>query len=434
MTPPDPFLPGHSPGTKPPLVGLVNGRPTPLPPGIAARVDITPDSVQQAALNFATGQQHLADAWMRLKSGLDANTGMAGTGGPAKAFTAKYDPALKTIWKGFDSGIIHLGGTSKGLTQTANNHLKADHHSQAGKHRSGPEKLPFAQVYPSMSMGAPGSAMGQGTAGMGPLAKLWPNASVSGLAAAATVWRAAAHEIHAVGDWLHWTIGTITDTSSGHDIDAMFGYFEKIWTPAGGGLLGELEGACTAMAGACDQYASKVTSARTKMKWELVAAGVGVSLTTAGGILLSIPTAGGSDAAAGAADAAEVSAILSPTARELIVTTYAAVMSALSGDILGALTLALSTIPSITLVETEVEEDLEPVLEEEMAAAGGVKLPGTLTITAENPSESEVNAAKHMQALGHDVILRDPVGPRAGGLTSDLVVDGEKWMCTHLGQ
>src|SRR4051812_25536493 len=87
-------------------------RPGPLPPGIAARVDITPESVQRVAMNFATGQQHLADAWMRLQSGLDANAGMAGTGAPATAFTAKYDPALSTIWKGFDAGIIHLGGTS----------------------------------------------------------------------------------------------------------------------------------------------------------------------------------------------------------------------------------------------------------------------------------------------------------------------------------
>lgn len=342
-----------------------------MPPGIAARVDITPASVQQAAANFATGQQHLADAWMRLQVGLDANAGMAGTGGAAKALALKYDPALKTIWKGFGSGVIHLGGTSKGLTQTANNHLKADHHSHADPHGS-PERFSFARVYPNMSMAEPGSVVGQGGAGLpGPLAKLWPNASVAGLGAAASVWRAAAKEIQAIGEWLHWSIGTVTDTSRGHDIDAMFGYFEKIWTPAGGGLLGKLQDACTAMASACDQYASKVRAARTKMKWELVAAGIGVTITTAGGILLSIPSGGTSDAAAAAADDAEVTAILTPAARELIVSTYAAVMTALSGDVLGALTIALSSIPTITLIETEVEEDLEPILEDEMAATGG---------------------------------------------------------------
>lgn len=151
----------------------------------------------------------------------------------------------------------------------------------------------------------------------------------------------------------------------------MFGYFEKIWTPAGGGLLGKLEDSCTAMASACEQYASNVSSARTKMKWELVVAGIGVTITTAGGVLLTPVTGGGSDAGAAAADAAEVTAILTPTARELIVTVHAAVLSALSGDVLGALTLALSSIPTITVIETEVEEDLEPLIDDEMAVSEG---------------------------------------------------------------
>ena len=300
MTPPQPPFPASGTPNSP-FAGLINGRPAPLPPGIATRVDITPDSVQRAAVNFATGQQHLADAWMRLQTGLNANAGMAGTGGPAKVFTSKYDPALQTIWKGFGSGIIHLGGTSKGLTQTANNHLKADHHSRADSRGSGAEKLPFARVDSKMSMAEPGPATGQGGSGLpGPLSRLWPNASVDGLNEAASVWRSAAKEIHTIGDWLHWTIGTITDTSSGADIDAMFGYFEKIWTPAGGGLLGKLEASCTAMASACEEYASKVNGARTKMKWELAAAGVGVTITTVGGVLLTPVTGGGSDAGAAA--------------------------------------------------------------------------------------------------------------------------------------
>jgi hypothetical protein len=152
MSPPHPGSSGPSS-----LGWRVLDRPVPLPPGIAARVNITPESVQRVAVNFATGQQHLADAWMRLQSGLGASAGMAGTGAPARAFTAKYDPALTTIWKGFDAGLIHLGGTSKGLTQTANNHLKADHHSRADRPRSGPDRLPFARVYPSMSPMTPKS-------------------------------------------------------------------------------------------------------------------------------------------------------------------------------------------------------------------------------------------------------------------------------------
>nr|WP_272917939.1 polymorphic toxin-type HINT domain-containing protein [Actinomadura rayongensis] len=53
--------------------------------------------------------------------------------------------------------------------------------------------------------------------------------------------------------------------------------------------------------------------------------------------------------------------------------------------------------------------------------------PGFLTITAANPSPSEIKAAAFMAGLGKRVELRDPVGTRAGGLTSDLLVDGVPW-------
>jgi filamentous hemagglutinin len=49
---------------------------------------------------------------------------------------------------------------------------------------------------------------------------------------------------------------------------------------------------------------------------------------------------------------------------------------------------------------------------------------GTLNVTAANPLASERVAAEHMAGLGRNVELRDPVGTRAGGGTSDLLVDG----------
>ena len=50
---------------------------------------------------------------------------------------------------------------------------------------------------------------------------------------------------------------------------------------------------------------------------------------------------------------------------------------------------------------------------------------GSLTIMeGGNYSTSEVNAAKYMADLENDVVLRPPVGTRAGGGTSDLLVNG----------
>ena len=39
-------------------------------------------------------------------------------------------------------------------------------------------------------------------------------------------------------------------------------------------------------------------------------------------------------------------------------------------------------------------------------------------------SQSELNAARYMAEQGHDVVLRPPVGTRADGGTSDLLVNG----------
>ena len=50
---------------------------------------------------------------------------------------------------------------------------------------------------------------------------------------------------------------------------------------------------------------------------------------------------------------------------------------------------------------------------------------GKLTIIdGENYSTSEINAAQYMAGLENDVVLRPPVGTRAGGQTSDLLVNG----------
>jgi filamentous hemagglutinin len=53
---------------------------------------------------------------------------------------------------------------------------------------------------------------------------------------------------------------------------------------------------------------------------------------------------------------------------------------------------------------------------------------GKLTIVEGGSySASEQNAARYMSEQGHDVTLRPPSGTRAGGGTSDLLVDGKPY-------
>lgn len=75
-----------------------------------------------------------------------------------------------------------------------------------------------------------------------------------------------------------------------------------------------------------------------------------------------------------------------------------------------------------------VSEDPAAVRGPDPTSNGGPSpAPGDVTITAQEPSASEVAGAEHMASLGHSVELRDPVGTRAEGYTSDLTVDGVRW-------
>jgi RHS repeat-associated protein len=59
------------------------------------------------------------------------------------------------------------------------------------------------------------------------------------------------------------------------------------------------------------------------------------------------------------------------------------------------------------------------------SATASVEEQGSLLIEAGAKfSQSEINAARYMESLGNDVVLRSPVGTREGGLTSDLLVNG----------
>lgn len=53
----------------------------------------------------------------------------------------------------------------------------------------------------------------------------------------------------------------------------------------------------------------------------------------------------------------------------------------------------------------------------------GVEGHGSVTVSAKNPSASELRSAKHMQAKGYNIELRDPVNTGLGR-TSDLLING----------
>ncbi|WP_345434490.1 hypothetical protein [Actinoallomurus vinaceus] len=239
------------------------------------RVDVSPAMVDGAAKNFAVGQHDLIDTWMRLLGGLDGNHGMAGNDKAANIFNAKYAPAVQAAWKAFRQAIVVIGGASLGLTQTANNHLAADHRSRADASGGASALLGPNEVYPDMSLAEPQSAIGPAATGpyLGAnrilatlLVGYWPAAHPNNLENAAGKWYAAANEVNKVAEWLNWSIGQLADSSKTRDFAAIQRYWHKVYQAGDGhSLLGGLIKLCNALGDACDRYANVTWATQNKI-------------------------------------------------------------------------------------------------------------------------------------------------------------------------
>ncbi|WP_345367541.1 hypothetical protein [Actinoallomurus liliacearum] len=327
----------------------------------SSRVEVTPDMVAGAAKNFAVGQRDIVDAWMRLQGALEANHGMAGDDKAAHAFDAKYAPAVQAVWKGFRQAIVVLGGTSLGLTQTANNHLSADHRSRADGRHAPIGLLGPNQVYPDMSMTVSASAIGPAATGpyLGAnkvLAKLlagyWPAAQPNNLESAAGAWRNAASEVIKVADWLDWCMGRLTDSTSARDFAAMQKYWTKVHRPGDGhSLLGGLAKLCDALGDACEGFAGVTWSVQNKVNLIVSAQEVLVILTAGTEEIIARLTAVLDRMAA-----AGVAAVSRVTGRTITAETVAGLEAATAGT------------PKIEPVEAQFEATAGKALADEMGA------------------------------------------------------------------
>jgi hypothetical protein len=382
--------------------------PTPTPPPGGGKIDVTPDEVNSAAGTFAKQQDQLGNVWSTLNSSLSA--GMAGNDGGAQNFAAKYDPAAKAVWKAFESAIRVLGGTARGLVQTANNYVKAEEHSTAGKKPAG-DKYPSPMVADDIWCSGPDPAEGEGHSSVPDwLAKYWPNGDPDKLRDAAKAWRTARDGVRDVTTVLQNAVNSITDYNDADDLKHMQAFWDSLGKPGDKkAVLTGLHDACDSIANACDAYAKAIDDARGDLKTALAEAGIAVVLTTAVGILLSVFTLGGSDAAAGAADAAEVAAIAGPVVEEFEATVATEVTTAIAEDVAIDLEATAEAVPDIEAAEAEAE-DVDATVDQELTESEG-ETPDTPETT--EPAQevdkvepknfhNENTAARHFRDHGGD--------------------------------
>lgn len=82
----------------------------------------------------------------------------------------------------------------------------------------------------------------------------------------------------------------------------------------------------------------------------------------------------------------------------------------------------------VTTPYTEIQKAAEQAALDQSPIEPGQTGGGSLRIDPEGSfSESEINAAHYLKDQGYNVELRQPVGTRAGGGTSDMVADGQNW-------
>lgn len=330
-----PYLPGREPPDGRPFARLLEPQ---VPAWATSKVNITPRDVIGAAILFAGGQHDLDAAVNALTKALDSLAGMAGTDSLAHAFNKSYEHAVAAAMTGFQTAISTFGGISLGLTQTANNHISADHASTRGGSKSPPELAKHANVIVSPVACAPASAIGTGSSALpGILAKYWPNGDPERLRSAAAAWDAAATSVRDIGGRLNVTINSLTTANDAADMAAIMHYWDTVHSPGNPRTITTgLHDLCAAISIACGDYAAKIEGARSKMKWALAGLGIGVTITMAVGVVATPVTVGGSDVVASAASAAEVGAALAPIAASAAL----AIAAATAGD----LTLAVSNI------------------------------------------------------------------------------------------
>lgn len=332
---------------------------------LASRIDsgggpvptrLVPADLDAVGRRFATGQHDLDAAIGALAGTLGGVEGMAGDDDPGRDFAAAYDPAVRSAFGAFAAGATALAGVAQGLVASAANHAVADAHSTVGGAApDGP--VPLSVLPPSAPRSVPSAAGGRsgGFVLPGRLADFWPAGDPERLRAAARAWRQAAATTADLGGGLHGAITGLVGNNTGPALGLIEGFWGRIWGTADAPVLSAAVSACGALAAACDAYAQHVDDVRREVE-EIAAEVVAI---TAAGLLLTVVTAGASDAVAAAGDAALI-ARAADGARHLVELAHLASVPLLHAA--PALDLAAGAAPQLVVSMAGTEQVADQVV------------------------------------------------------------------------
>lgn len=306
---------------------------------------------------------------------------MAGDDKYGQGFAKDYDPAAKALFITLSACVRAVGQAATCLSATANNYLKADHHSTARAGKTGPDLYSLPGVFSDVMYPDPPTAVGPGSNDWPPpIDKYWPDGHQDRLRSAAAAFRTASTALDDVARDLHGRVQSVTDNNSSSSVTAMSDFWGKIWSdsdPGGTAPLSTARLACDQLAKACDSMAGAIDQAHSEFETKLSEAGLALGVTTALGVLGTVFTGGGSDVGAAALDAGEAAGIFASVESILEVA-----LSDLAAEGIAALEALLSAaaegVPEIEVVEAEatevgtaLESEMAQTEERELAGVGG---------------------------------------------------------------
>ncbi|MCD0484583.1 WXG100 family type VII secretion target [Streptacidiphilus sp. ASG 303] len=341
----------------------------PADTGGGGPIDVTPEDLHQVALAFARGQDRLDHIADTLGSALRGAAGMAGDDRWGHAFATSYDPAARALFPVLSAAVRAVGQAADGLVRTANNYLKADHHSDAKARTGSPRLFGPPPVIADVMYPDPPSSIGPGSNHWPPpIDRYWPDGHQDRLRDAAAAYRQAAADLDDTARDLHLQVQALTDNNSSASLSAMADFWGKIWQDcdAGGDApLSTAHLACLRLAAVCERFAQAVDHAHSEFEHKAAEAGLAIGATTILGVLGTVVTLGGSDAGAAALDAGEAAAIFATVdgVMDAAVADYAAEGIA---DLETVLASAAEGVPEVETAEAETTE-VAQTLEREMA-------------------------------------------------------------------
>ncbi len=240
----------------------------------------------------------------------------------------------------------------------------------------------------------------------------WPDADSGRARQAAEAWKALGGAAQAAMDQGNNAANVLCANNTGKAMSAFSGYWDEFGGRSSSANLPVLVSCCTAMANACDQFADAVDKAKHDIEEKAVEIGAAIG----GGLILTLFTAGISDAAAEGVVAALVPEAIASF--ELLGTTVAAMATTvLSGAALGLLE---ATVAQVTSVVTKLgfgDTPKMPTMSDEISAlvAGGIT--GSLGAGLTNSAKAGTAAA----GLADDVNVVAPQLPKLLNSLPDAV-------------